>query len=772
MDAQEKDDVFRNPELTNMHFGRHISTACIDNRLWLALQMEHENSISVLVAHRDNGEGFSFIHGPDGLPHQPVIIEGPDGNPFVVWNEATDAGWEIRCSGIDIAGERFGDIETVFASERLILPPTATSYGGNLWIAWAGIDGDRVRIHVADNVSGSWCVSRLVQDSHCDCFRPCLASTQDSVYLVHDRYCSESYEIVMASLDNGTWNEIDSRGEENERWMCPRALGASDGSVWLTWVVLKEVVDKLGIIDHFAFAVVALYREGNLQIVADNSNPTDLRIIADFREGLLASEIYKGHVGLRRNPHLSLQQNGNPWLFWEQRPETKGSDVTARFTGREYLGENKWTEPQEFHGQGYCYSVAEGFKQDIPISFLTFEAEGLDVISSEFIDSASGRDVTINHDKWDRWECRAVRPESKPQQKIILPDGEYSLYWADTHCHSNFSPDAEGEIDELVHFGRDYAGLDVISIIDNDYYPHKALTEPEWRIHGEFSRHFTKTNEFAFLPGYEFTYHRSDLNPDFNHRCVIYPRPGGKLLRRIDPDSDTDCKMIRQLRQTNGMAYPHHCSYKLIDESVEWNIEACSSWRVCLEETIFTMEQLKSGARIGFVGSSDTHRAVPGLGGALTGLYVKELTPEALFDAYRNRRCIATQGFSIFVDFRVEEAFIGEQLITAKDPALCANIVANDSIDSIEIIRDGEVIRRESGNGGEHRIEFSDVGLQAGEHFYVLKIKLCGDPSLNVTTDPKENFPIPFSQDSRYPHNLARACGVFAWSSPVWVRKQ
>ena len=54
------------------------------------------------------------------------------------------------------------------------------------------------------------------------------------------------------------------------------------------------------------------------------------------------------------------------------------------------------------------------------------------------------------------------------------------LFWADTHCHSVLSADAEGELDELAAFGRDIAGLDIMAIVDNDYYPYKALTGAEW----------------------------------------------------------------------------------------------------------------------------------------------------------------------------------------------------------------------------------------------------------------------------------------------------
>ena len=58
-----------------------------------------------------------------------------------------------------------------------------------------------------------------------------------------------------------------------------------------------------------------------------------------------------------------------------------------------------------------------------------------------------------------------------------------------------------------------------------------------------------------------------------------------------------------------------------------------------------------------------------------------------------------------------------------------------------------------------------DVG--EGTHFYFLRVKLVGEAPYNF--DPAENASAPFTRQSRYPHNLAKARGVYAWTSPVWV---
>ena len=84
-----------------------------------------------------------------------------------------------------------------------------------------------------------------------------------------------------------------------------------------------------------------------------------------------------------------------------------------------------------------------------------------------------------------------------------------------------------------------------------------------------------------------------------------------------------------------------------------------------------------------------------------------------------------------------------------------------------EVIRDGEAIRRDTPGGAVCGLRFDDTGAGPGTHFYFLRIKLVGDPSFNSPIEDGELGP--FSVDSRYPHNLARASGVWAWTSPIWV---
>jgi len=342
------------------------------------------------------------------------------------------------------------------------------------------------------------------------------------------------------------------------------------------------------------------------------------------------------------------------------------------------------------------------------------------------------------------------------------------VFWADTHCHSEVSSDAEGQVDELIHFARDVAGLDAVCIIDNDYYPHKALTEAEWQAAQEYATRYTSEGAFVVFPGWEYTYHRRDLEPSFNHRVVMYPRPGWPLFRRTDVSACTEHDLMRQLRTTPAVCYPHHCSYEIIDPELDRSVEVCSSWRVCLEESTFTIGQLRAGHRLGFVGSSDSHRAGPGLARALTGIIASELTPEALFEAYKARRTIASQGHRVVIDFHIGDAITGSETSISVAPVIYAQVQAREPIEFVDIMRDGTSIHRVEPNDRVTIVMVED-NCAAGEHFYFIRVKLVGDPSFNA--HPAENLLGPFTRAGHYPHNLARAKGPFAWTSPIWVTR-
>ena len=485
-------------------------------------------------------------------------------------------------------------------------------------------------------------------------------------------------------------------------------------------------------------------------------------------------EPYRGYDGLRRRPQVTADDDGSAWLLWESR-EAAGAKRAGRLMARRL---DETSEPFMIHQGGLCYAVPPSFQGDrIPFAYIPAEAEREPVIRCATVDpakpapeSAASRRLRLDGDKWRRW--REFRPDTGPFERhtIESPEGPLNLYWLDLHCHSVYSPDAEGEPEALLHYARDFAELDGVAIVDNDYYPNKTLAEAEWMVEQELAEMFTEPGRFVVFPAYEFTYHNPDLSPDFNHRYVLYPESGGRLLRRVDAQSDTFDKLAEQLRDEGVLLVAHHCTWRL-GAPVPENVEVCSSWRVCIEETDFIRDRLAAGDRFGFMASSDSHRACPGMGGALTGVFAKELTPRAIFDALCRRRTIATQGERVLLDFRVENAPAGEEFCCSVAPTMRVRFAAPRDIEYVEVVRDGEVIHRLEIPERASGFKLTDASCGAGTHACFVRLKMTGDPSFNAPHQTRDYYKA-FALDGRYPSNLANARGPFAWTTPIWVTIQ
>src|SRR5690606_27987491 len=217
----------------------------------------------------------------------------------------------------------------------------------------------------------------------------------------------------------------------------------------------------------------------------------------------------------------------------------------------------------------------------------------------------------------------------------------------DSHVHSGLTADAEGEPDEIMHYARDRGRLDAVVMQENDFY-NCPLTESEYQIGAFYARAFSRGGEFVALPGYEWT-QQVPADPEIdkdqarfwrsnhpNHRTIIYPRAGGPLVRYIDVRGDIT-KLYAAVGKAGGVLHTQHPTFDFVAHPVETNIEVTAGWGVYFLNPGRIHATLAQGHRAGFVGTSDSHRRNPGLGGGVTGIYATELAPDAILEAYRAR---------------------------------------------------------------------------------------------------------------------------------------
>jgi hypothetical protein len=125
--------------------------------------------------------------------------------------------------------------------------------------------------------------------------------------------------------------------------------------------------------------------------------------------------------------------------------------------------------------------------------------------------------------------------------------------------------------------------------------------------------------------------------------------------------------------------------------------------------------------------------------GGLTAVLAPARTRAALFEALRARRCYATTGARMILDFRVDGHVMGQEFETAAGQVhVAARIIGDGPLARLDLIRDGEIVHTQPATG---RVDELSVSLPVGEGTTYVYLRA-------VQRD-----------------------GQIAWSSPVWVTR-
>jgi hypothetical protein len=261
--------------------------------------------------------------------------------------------------------------------------------------------------------------------------------------------------------------------------------------------------------------------------------------------------------------------------------------------------------------------------------------------------------------------CAAIEGSSDPVHANRSDD--LSLFWGDIHgMMFNQRPVADHFrwAEEVAHL--DFAGA--------QYFSYTACTAGIWEEMLDAWRVYNRPEAFISLPSVEF-----GTPPDGSHRLGFFPNPDShapvfcedrpeardpRLLRRFHPDT-VFCKDFRELADfvddKGGFVQGHHHTAFYERETVS-EIYQKQQMDPRIEEAKINRAIQFQGLRLGIVGGSDTHDSRPANPdpepgpsnpAGLTGVWCERLDRDSLFDAFRNRRCYATTGPRIYVDYRV-----------------------------------------------------------------------------------------------------------------------
>jgi hypothetical protein len=350
----------------------------------------------------------------------------------------------------------------------------------------------------------------------------------------------------------------------------------------------------------------------------------------------------------------------------------------------------------------------------------------------------------------------------------------YNIYWGEIHGHTELS-DGVGTPDEYLTAARDVAKLDFCAITDHD---HGGVGSPElwgdkWELTQEKIAQYHKEGEFVTLLAYE-----RDSYPWYSNLCIYYRGGQGDMIRG-EVDGEITREELRELlKRDDVIAIPHHTAdimqgvnFDAVDADLMTPLmEVYSKWGTSeyfgnphpvhtSARGGFWLDALERGAKMGCVAGSDIHSPYPGIEHdcrdsgnyymgnliykepGIVAVLAKELTREAVFDALKDRRCYASAGTKVDIDFRINGAEMGSELAAqeGEDRWIYFNVDSEKKLERVDLVKNGKVYMQDNiaGRMSGSKLIVNDLEKQRDTDYYYLRV---------THTD-----------------------GTQAWTSPIWL---
>ena len=335
--------------------------------------------------------------------------------------------------------------------------------------------------------------------------------------------------------------------------------------------------------------------------------------------------------------------------------------------------------------------------------------------------------------------------------RVDADTSPYTLYWGDPHgMLFNQRP-----IVEHFAWGKDVNALDFAG---GQLFSYSICIEEIWDELQDAWAQYDLPGEFVALPSAEFA-----TGPDGSHRHGFFPAPEGqppvfcedrpaandpKLHARYHPDTvycHDYLEFYREMKRRGALIHGHFHTHFYVQEHLAEIYQKQQTDGVTEEEKI--NQFLMRGVKLGIVSGSDTHDnrpanpyKEPGPSGpaGLTGVWAERLDRPTLFDALFNRRCYATTGVRIIVDFRVNDKWMGAT-VRGERFAFTADVVGTADIEQIDLVVNGDTAKSYTPKGQHAQLE-DDVPVRfspVGANYCYLRVR--------------------------------QVDGNRAWTSPVWL---
>ena len=680
-------------------------------------------------------------------------------------------------------------------------PEIAASTSGRIAVAFQMHTGKRYEIFVKDPLSVTTISGHSDSTNAWD---PTITFRNDQWIVAWSNFFEGDYDIYYQwEQSRRPPTRISSRGQYD---LHPWIACSPEGNIWVTW----DAVELPGHANSGSTTITESNPQHKIpsNYGAGQKSWIEVRIInaehklqvaGNPQTEILPPEGYKtGHSAL---PKIAVSSDGTPWIVYRALHEQRGSWLPSGGTSyywdlvaRPYLTDH-WGNPQRFlHSDGYLEeaSIAAGPKK----TWVCYGGEGRIGSRERLLHARSHLDAEKpdphNHhsDYFGKVGCNGEifltsLPEVE-QQNTILGDAppfndrdmpsrlprepymiavagkRYTLFWGDTHRHSNVSRCSVGlepTPDDLYRYGDDICNYDFFALSDHGEQFQDTTADSSqyyWWLNVKLADLYHIPRQMSVLYNYEWT-----MDFPHGHHNVLFPGRPTLRMDRTMVESNTLNKGWQTLKNAGmrAMTIPHTPADPR--QGTDWGIQD-DRWRRVVEvfqscrgsyehdgcprqwhnsgnKQGFYWNALEKGYRLGVIASSDH-----GYGVAYACVYAEENTRESIWQAIWDRRCYGSTTYGLILDVRSGEHMMGEAWTSQKSPQIDVFAEGPVPIRSIEIIGRSQILHAVGSENqplGErsHRLRWSDpkFDTQDSEQWYYVRVILQNDE--------------------------------IAWSSPIWI---
>ena len=673
----------------------------------------------------------------EGFEHRPRILSKSDDSIFIVWCAKRNNNWDIYARSYS-DGKLSDEIRVTKNSAADLNPSVTSDPAGNTWIAWETLRNNNFDIYAKKIADDKISEPINISNSNDMELRPYIKYLNDNLYIVWDRQHEENYQIILKSFDGKKWSSEEKLSPDKGFNLAPTLSVSKDNKITAAWHSNLQPDGRVG------FTPWVYYKNLN----GDDSNI--FYTTADESDWFK-----KGEDQAFEFPSLLYDKNNVLWIFgrpsqgfYVQCVKDNHHSPLYQLNVDGWGGRGQYAQPI-LGNDGFIYSIRRDIKY-IYLNRFSTDISNLDV------------DYEVQQVNFDDKKLIAFPIQvNDDDTKLKLPD-DMQIVYGDIHQHSSLS-DGRGTIDQCYTRSRYILHYDFAALTDHEWFTANLLTPSEWDRIKIIGQQFYEPGKFITYAAYEWTTPR--LPKGFGHKNVFF-LDWNKPIFSFDSTASTTKNLFKLLKENNAIAIPHHIGWtgtdwENHDPEVQPDVEIVSThgaFEYMGNEPIrhrggmpgnFVQDGLERGLKFGLIGSSDGHglRFHHGVGRkdnewqtGLTGVIVKNKTKEEIFNSLKERRVFATSGTKIQVSFKINDAWMGEEVISKTPPKIKFEVLGSSKIKYAILVRDNKnllYLGKDLHEGRGVRTEYIDKDLSVGEHWYYIRL----------------------IQDN----------GEMAWSSPIWV---